>query len=96
MPEREKPVPGIPSGDQPLSAVPSAGAPLADVPGAAVDAASMLHQAIQQQIAELLANSSLSEDEKQQILVAMQCPCCAAGGLSLSIKLGPPRGTPSF
>ncbi len=55
-----------------------------------------LHQAIQQQIAEVLANSGLSEEEKQQILVAMQCPCCGAGGLSLSIKLPPGRKTPSF
>ena len=55
-----------------------------------------VHQAIQQQIAELLASSGLSEEEKQQILVAMQCPCCGAGGLSLSIKLGPPRNTPKF
>lgn len=61
-----------------------------------LDAAASLHQAVQQQIAEVLASSGLSEDEKQQILVAMQCPCCGAGGLSLSIKLGPPRGTPSF
>ncbi len=55
-----------------------------------------LHQAIQQQIAEVLANSGLSEEEKQQILVAMQCPCCGAGGLSLSIKLPSGRKTPSF
>lgn len=61
-----------------------------------LDAAVSLHQAIQQQIAEVLANSGLSEEEKQQILVAMQCPCCGAGGMSLSIKLGSARNTPSF
>jgi hypothetical protein len=65
-------------------------------PAPQFDAATSLHQAIQQQIADVLANSGLSEDEKQQILVAMQCPCCGAGGLSLSIKLGSARGTPSF
>lgn len=86
MSEREKPVPDVPSGDQSLP----------DAPWVAVDAATTLHQAIQQQIAEVLANSGLSEEEKQQILVAMQCPCCGAGGLSLNIKLGPPRSTPSF
>ena len=86
MPEREKPVPDGPSGDQPAP----------DAPWAAVDAATALHQAIQRQIDEVLANSGLSEEEKQQILVAMQCPCCGAGGLSLNIKLGPPRNTPSF
>lgn len=55
-----------------------------------------VHETIQQQIAEVLASAGLSEEEKQQILVAMQCPCCGAGGLSLSIKLGPPRNTPKF
>jgi hypothetical protein len=52
-----------------------------------------LHDAIQQQIADLLANSDLTEDEKQRILVAMSCPCCGVGGLSLSIKL---RDRPGF
>ncbi len=46
-----------------------------------------MHDVMRQQIAEMLANSDLSEEQKQQILVAMQCPCCGAGGLSLSIKL---------
>jgi hypothetical protein len=55
-----------------------------------------LHQAIQQQIAEVLADADLSEEERQQILVAMQCPCCGAGGLSLSIKLTGARSRPSF
>lgn len=59
-------------------------------------AAASLHQAIQQQIAEVLANADLSEEERQQILVAMQCPCCGAGGLSLSIKLTGARSRPSF
>jgi hypothetical protein len=46
-----------------------------------------LHEAIQKQVGELLANADLSEEERQQILIAMSCPCCGAGGLSLSIKL---------
>jgi len=59
-------------------------------------AAVSFHQAIQQQIADVLANADLSEEERQQILVAMQCPCCGAGGLSLSIKLTGARSRPSF
>jgi hypothetical protein len=59
-------------------------------------AAPSLHQTIQQQIAEVLANADLTEEERQQILVAMQCPCCGAGGLSLSIKLTGARSRPSF
>jgi hypothetical protein len=46
-----------------------------------------LHETIQQQVGELLANADLTEEERQQILIAMSCPCCGAGGLSLSIKL---------
>ena len=45
------------------------------------------HAAFQQQIAELLAGSDISEEQKQMILVAMSCPCCGAGGLSFSFKL---------
>jgi hypothetical protein len=46
-----------------------------------------MHEVMRKQIAELLANSDLTEEQKQQILVSMQCPCCGAGGVSLSIKL---------
>jgi hypothetical protein len=55
-----------------------------------------VHDQLQQQIMQLLENSGLSEEEKQQILVGLQCPCCGAGGLSLSIPLKSPRSTPSF
>ena len=64
---------------------------------ASSDAAATVHELIQKEIAALIDSSELSEEEKQQILVAMQCPCCGAGGLSLSIKLkSRPRSTPSF
>lgn len=46
-----------------------------------------LHEVMRQQVAELLARADLSEEQKQHILIAMQCPCCGSGGLSLSIKL---------
>jgi hypothetical protein len=38
----------------------------------------------------LLQNSDLGEEEKQEILTALSCPCCGAGGLSLSLKLSRP------
>jgi hypothetical protein len=47
-----------------------------------------MHEAMRKQIAEMLAQSDLTEEQKQEILVAMQCPCCGASGVSLSIKLG--------
>ena len=55
------------------------------------------HLTFQSQIADLLDQAELTEDERQQILVAMNCPCCGAGGLSLSIKIKDPTdGGPSF
>ena len=56
-----------------------------------------LHSVFQQEISAMLANADLSEDERQQLLIAMSCPCCGAGGFSLTIKLkGGPDSTPSF
>jgi len=46
-----------------------------------------MHEAMRQQIADMLAKSDLTEQQKQEILIAMQCPCCGASGVSLSIKL---------
>lgn len=46
-----------------------------------------IHQVLEQQVREMLEHADLSEEQKQQILIALQCPCCGAGGLSLSIKL---------
>jgi len=46
-----------------------------------------MHEAMQRQIAEMLEKSDLTEQQKQEILIAMQCPCCGASGVSLSIKL---------
>lgn len=46
-----------------------------------------IHDAFGQQIAEMLDRAELTEEQKQQILVALQCPCCGSGGLSISVKL---------
>ena len=55
------------------------------------------HFTFQREVAELLDQANLSEDERQQILIAMNCPCCGAGGLSLSIKIKDTSdGGPSF
>ncbi len=54
------------------------------------------HLVFQRQIATLLDQADLTEDERQQILIAMNCPCCGAGGLSLSIKIKDAPDAPSF
>ena len=55
------------------------------------------HLVFQRQIADLLDQADLTEDQRQEILVAMNCPCCGTGGLSLSIKIKDATDTgPSF
>jgi hypothetical protein len=46
------------------------------------------HDAMTRQVRAIIADADLREDEKQQILIALACPCCGAGGLSLRMKLG--------
>jgi hypothetical protein len=46
-----------------------------------------IHDVMQQQVRDLLEDADLTEEQKQQILVALACPCCGAGGISLTVKL---------
>jgi hypothetical protein len=46
-----------------------------------------LHDLFQRQTMEMLDRSDLSEEQKQSILVAMNCPCCGGSGLSFTMKL---------
>ena len=46
-----------------------------------------LHDLFQQQTMEMLERSDLSEEQRQSILVAMNCPCCGGSGLSFTMKL---------
>ena len=46
-----------------------------------------LHELFQQQTMDMLERSDLSEEQKQSILVAMNCPCCGGSGLSFTMKL---------
>ena len=46
-----------------------------------------LHQLFEQQAAGMLERADLDEEQRQSILLAMTCPCCGAGGPSLSFKL---------
>lgn len=53
------------------------------------------HRAFQRQIAELLADADITEEQRQQVLIALNCPCCGGGGLSVSFKVKTDP-TPSF
>jgi hypothetical protein len=46
-----------------------------------------LHQLFEQQTRQMLDRSDLDEEQKQSILVAMNCPCCGAGAMSYTVKL---------
>jgi hypothetical protein len=48
-----------------------------------------LHELFQQQAAAILDQADIDEEQKQSILAAMSCPCCGAGGMSLSVSLRP-------
>jgi hypothetical protein len=50
-----------------------------------------LHELFDQQTRQLLDRSDLDEEQKQNILVAMSCPCCGAGAMSYTVKLKRPR-----
>jgi 3-oxoacyl-ACP reductase-like protein len=46
-----------------------------------------LHNLFEQQARQMLDRTDLDEEQKQNILVAMSCPCCGAGALSFTAKL---------
>lgn len=46
-----------------------------------------LHDLFQQQTMAMLERTDLSEEQKQSILVAINCPCCGGSGLSFTMKL---------
>jgi hypothetical protein len=46
-----------------------------------------LHALFEQQTRQMLDRSDLDEEQKQNILIAMSCPCCGAGGMSYTVKL---------
>ena len=39
-----------------------------------------LHELFQKQVQQVMEQADLDEDAKQAILVALNCPCCGAGG----------------
>jgi hypothetical protein len=46
-----------------------------------------LHELFAQQAGAMLDRTDLNEEQKQNILIAMSCPCCGAGGLSFTAKI---------
>jgi hypothetical protein len=46
-----------------------------------------LHDLFAQQAREMIERADLDEEQKQSLLIAMNCPCCGAGGMSYTVKL---------
>jgi hypothetical protein len=46
-----------------------------------------LHALFEQQTRQLIDRADLDEEQKQNILLAMSCPCCGAGAMSFTAKL---------
>jgi hypothetical protein len=46
-----------------------------------------LHQLFESQVRQMLERTDLDEEQKQNVLVALSCPCCGAGGMSFTAKL---------
>jgi hypothetical protein len=71
---------------------PDAGStPAADDGGSFQYGAVSLHDLFQQQVRTMLDRTDLDEEQKQSVLIAASCPCCGAGGFSLTAKLKPRR-----
>jgi len=46
-----------------------------------------LHDLFQKQVQQALEQSDLDDEAKQTILVALNCPCCGAGGMNYTAKI---------
>jgi hypothetical protein len=46
-----------------------------------------LHDLFTRQARQVLDDSDLDEEAKQAILVALNCPCCGAGGMNYTAKI---------
>jgi hypothetical protein len=83
---RRKPLAAKPAVDEPLPVVdPFDTLPVLESAPAAGEFS--LHDLFQQQTMDMLDRSDLDEEQKQSILVAMNCPCCGGSGLSFTMKL---------
>jgi hypothetical protein len=82
-----KPRVSKPKRSQPQTRSDAADEPIAP-PISEIEASNLsLHELFEQQAAEMLDRVDLDEEQRQSILLAMSCPCCGAGGPSLSFKL---------
>ena len=46
-----------------------------------------LHELFQKQVQQVMEQVDLDEDSRQALLVALNCPCCGAGGMNYTAKI---------
>ncbi len=45
-----------------------------------------MHELFQKQVQQVMEQADLDEDSRQAILVALNCPCCGAGGMNYTAQ----------
>ena len=46
-----------------------------------------LHDLFQKQVQQVMEQADLDDDSRQALLVALNCPCCGAGGMNYTAKV---------
>jgi len=41
-----------------------------------------MHELFQKQVQQVMAQADLDDESRQALLVALNCPCCGAGGMN--------------
>ena len=61
----------------------------AQEPAAGERAVGSGHIDLRDQVAELLADVEMSEEDRQKVLASLSCTCCGSSGLSLAFEIKP-------
>ena len=46
-----------------------------------------MHELFQKQVQQVMEQADLDDDARQALLVALNCPCCGAGGMNYTAKV---------
>jgi hypothetical protein len=46
-----------------------------------------LHELFQKQVQQVMEQAELDDESRQALLVALNCPCCGAGGMNYTAKV---------
>ena len=46
-----------------------------------------MHELFQKQVQQVMEQADLDDEARQALLVAMNCPCCGAGGMNYTAPL---------